>query len=102
MQEKAWDRVNNVVIGWLLAVLDQSIAKSVIWYSTVREIWVEVDERYGQTSIAQLFAVLGEVNSSSQSQNMTVAEYFTKLKSILDELNNISTLPSCTYSNCTC
>ena len=44
---EAWDRVNNVVMGWIIAVLEDSIAKSVLSYKKAREIWVELGERYG-------------------------------------------------------
>lgn len=28
---RSWDRVNNLVIGWLFTILDSSIANSVLW-----------------------------------------------------------------------
>lgn len=59
---KAWDRVNHVVMGWILAVLENSIAKSVLWFKNAREIWVELEECYGQSSNTQLFALQEEVN----------------------------------------
>jgi hypothetical protein len=37
---KVWDRVNNVVMGWIIVVLYDSI------------VWVELGERYGQSSNA--------------------------------------------------
>lgn len=49
---KSWDRVNNVVIGWILGSLNSQISKSVLWFKTAREIWVELEERYGQASSA--------------------------------------------------
>lgn len=54
---KARDGVNNIVIGWILSALNPIIAKSVIWFKTEREIWVELEERYGQSSTAELFAL---------------------------------------------
>lgn len=67
VESRAWDRVNNVVIGWRLAVLDASIAKSVFWYSTTKEIWNELEERYGQSSNAQLFALQEEAKAVVQT-----------------------------------
>lgn len=66
-ESRAQDRVNNVVIGWLLAVLDAFIAKSVLWYNIAREIWNELEERYGQSSNAQLFALQEEANAIVQT-----------------------------------
>ena len=39
---KAWDRVNNVVMGWIIVVLEDSIAKSIFSYITAKEIWDEL------------------------------------------------------------
>lgn len=38
-ESKAWERVNNVVIGWILAALEHQIARSVLWFKTTRKIW---------------------------------------------------------------
>lgn len=46
-KEKAWDRVNNIVMGWIIIVLEDSIAKNVLSYKTTKEIWYEPEERYG-------------------------------------------------------
>ena len=32
---RAWERVNNVVIGWILVVLEESFAKNILSYKTV-------------------------------------------------------------------
>ena len=35
---KAWDRVDHVVMGWIIAVLEDSIANSVLSYKTSKAI----------------------------------------------------------------
>lgn len=99
---KPWHRVNNVIIGWILAVFYSSIAKSVLWYNTSREIWCELDERYGQSSAAQLFSLQEEINKLNQSNDANVAEVFTKLKSLWDELDSLEPLPTCICANSSC
>ena len=39
---KAWDRVNNVVMGWLLSVIDEKIANTLQWLKTAKDIWDEL------------------------------------------------------------
>ena len=51
---RAWERVNNVVMGWIIGVLEESIAKSVLSYKTTKDIWNELNECYGQSSNAQI------------------------------------------------
>lgn len=53
---QAWDRCNTMVIGWLIDVLDPKIGKSIINFSTAIEAWVDLEERFGQSSSAQLYA----------------------------------------------
>lgn len=94
---KAWDKVNSIIIaltGWILGVLEFSIAKSVLRFSTSMEIQVEIGERYGQSSLAQLFSLKEEVCVISQSSEESV-EFFTKMKSLWDEQDNINLLPTC-------
>lgn len=34
---KSWDRVNDVVIGWLLNAMDEKVAGSVLYFKTAKE-----------------------------------------------------------------
>ena len=52
---KAWDRVDNIVMGWIIGVFEDSIANSILSYKISKDIWDELNERYGQRSNAQIF-----------------------------------------------
>lgn len=60
---KAWDKVDNVVMGWIISVLEDSIANSILSYKTSKDIWNELNERYGQSSNAQMFSLQEEMNA---------------------------------------
>lgn len=49
---KAWNRCNSMVIGWIIAVLDPQIAGSILFVDTAREIWLDLEERFGHASSA--------------------------------------------------
>ena len=49
---KAWDKVNDVIIGWLLNALDENILKTILWLNTTKKIWEELKRRFGQSSNA--------------------------------------------------
>ena len=53
----AWERANNVVMGWLFGSLQPSIAKTVLYRRSAREIWVEFTNRYCLYSSARLFSI---------------------------------------------
>lgn len=102
---RAWDRVNNVGMGWIIVVLEDSIAKSILSYKTAREIWNELNERYGQSSNAQLYSLQEELNNLVQTPNMKISKFFTKIKTLWDELDSLNPLPICSCaaaSSCTC
>lgn len=63
---KAWDRWNSMMISWLLGVLDQVIARSVLYFTIAREIWLNLDESFGQTSGTILYEIKQSLNEIRQ------------------------------------
>lgn len=55
MEEKAWKRCNNLVIGWLIASLERHIAKSIVYFKTATAIWSDLDGRIGNPSSSQMY-----------------------------------------------
>ena len=54
---KAWERCNNMIISYLLRSLDNTIAKSVLYYSTACEIWKDLEDRYSVIFGPQLYSL---------------------------------------------
>ncbi|KAK9683303.1 hypothetical protein RND81_10G130400 [Saponaria officinalis] len=97
---KNWQRCNDMVFSWLLNVLSNEIANSVLYCESAQAIWEELEDRYGQTNGAQLFSVQKKLSDFSQgSDNITA--YFTKIKSIWDEIDSMGMNPSCSRA-CSC
>jgi len=44
---KKWLRCNDMVMSWMLNVLSRNIADSIIYAKTTRQMWVELEERFG-------------------------------------------------------
>ncbi|CAO2815585.1 unnamed protein product [Amaranthus hypochondriacus] len=102
VHQKAWERCNNMVIGWLIASLDRNLAKSIMYYCTASEIWKDLEDRFGQSSYSQLYSLQEELATLNQASGMTIAEYFTKVKSLWDGVDNFSPIPTCTCDGCLC
>jgi len=73
-------------------VLVKSIADSVIYTKTARQMWVELEERFGQINGAKLYQVKKEMCNVSQGTN-DIATYFTKVKGLWDELDDLDEIP---------
>ncbi|XP_057538250.1 uncharacterized protein LOC130815786 [Amaranthus tricolor] len=92
---KAWDMVDNVVMGWIIAVLEDSIANSILSYKTSKDIWDEINERYGQSSNAQMFSLQEELNALTQTTDLSISDFFIKIKNLWDEFDGLNPIPTC-------
>ena len=94
-----WERCNAMVISWLLHSIRKDIATSVLFYSTAKQIWEELELRYGQSQGTKIFQVQREINNLSQG-SLSVSEYFTKCKILWDEYAALVSIPTCPNSDC--
>jgi hypothetical protein len=89
-----WTRCNTMVISWLLNSVSKEIASSVIYANTAQEMWEDLKERFAQGNGPRIFEIQKAISSLTQDQ-CNVSAYFTKLKSLWDELNNYRSFPAC-------
>lgn len=92
---QAWTRCNDLVCSWLLFNLDESIGGSVMFKRLARDIWLDLEERFGNTSLAKIYALeqkLAEVTEGNQF----ILENFTYIKSLWDAIDEAHPLPYCT------
>ncbi|KAL8157710.1 hypothetical protein AgCh_002422 [Apium graveolens] len=80
---KALNRRNNMLISWLLGVLDQDIARRVLYFTSARDIWLNLEERFGQASGTLLYK---SVDDESEGE-------FLKLKATIEWLLCDNTAP---------
>nr|KYP36406.1 Retrovirus-related Pol polyprotein from transposon TNT 1-94 [Cajanus cajan] len=82
----AWRRCNNMVVSWLVHSVSMPIRHSVLWMDKVDEIWKDLKSRY-----------------SNKQGDLTITEFFTKLRVVWDELENFRPDPVCTCTiKCSC
>lgn len=98
---KLWERCNDLVISWILCNLDENIARSVLFLKTARAIWQDLEDRFGYTSVTQVFSLEQKLSEMKQGQS-SVSEFYTQIKTIWDSLDDADPLPTCTYEKCTC
>lgn len=98
---KLWERCNDLVISWILFNLDENIARSVLFLKTARSIWKDLEERFGSASITQLYPLQQNLNDVSQGQ-LSVSEFFTKIKTLWDAIDDADPTLYCTCDKCVC
>ncbi|XP_057545820.1 uncharacterized protein LOC130824819 [Amaranthus tricolor] len=98
---KAWERCNNIVIGWIMTSLERSVAKSVIYFNTATDVWSNLGDRFGQSSSTQLYHIQDDLASLTQ-YGISIADYYTKAKALWNELDNVDSLSICCCNGCKC
>lgn len=98
---KAWEICNSMMISWILGVLDYDLARSVLYFKSAREIWVNLEERYGEASGTLLFGLQHSLYEMKQGHD-SISSYYTKMKMLWDQLDAVDPIQSCTCTNCSC
>ena len=99
-----WVRNDYMLRCWLFASVTPEIADVLILSESAKGFWDDLVERYGQPSAPQLYSIKKEVTGLMQNE-MSVAEYYGKLKRSWDELNSLDGFPECScgaLQNCSC
>lgn len=52
---KLWSRCNDMVTSWLLNSLSKDIASSVLYSRTAKDLWSDLEHRFGQPNGAKLY-----------------------------------------------
>ncbi|XP_021715949.1 uncharacterized protein LOC110683848 [Chenopodium quinoa] len=99
---RIWNRCNNLVISLILNSLEPSIARSVLYLKTARSIWLDLEERFSQSSGPQLFSVQQQLADISQGESEGISEFYTRIKQLWDQLDGLDPLPACVCTGCNC
>jgi len=95
-----WDRCDKMVISWLLHAVEKRISDSILFSSSSRQIWLDLEQRFGQSDGTRFFQVKKDLYSISQG-NHDIAAYFTEIKKLWDEHDSMITIPTCSCGiNC--
>ncbi|XP_062113438.1 uncharacterized protein LOC133824553 isoform X1 [Humulus lupulus] len=88
-----------MVISWILNSVSKEISSSILYDESASTIWSDLKVRFHQRNGPHIFNLRKELMNLKQ-ENQTISMYFTKLKTIWEELTNYR--PSCICHGCTC
>nr|KYP52666.1 hypothetical protein KK1_025408 [Cajanus cajan] len=98
----AWRRCNNMVASWIVNFVSLPIRHSIVWMNKGEDIWRDLKTLYAQGDLLRVSELQREASSIKQGE-LSVTEYFTKLRIIWDELDNYRPELICKYPNkCSC
>ncbi|XP_020211220.1 uncharacterized protein LOC109796027 [Cajanus cajan] len=90
-----WNRANNVVISWLYNFVSKEIITSILFATTAQEIWKDLKTRFSRKNGPRIFQLRRQLMSLQQGPD-DVGTYYTKLKSIWEELSGYKPTFPCT------
>lgn len=96
-----WIRCNDMVISWLLNSVSVDIRNNIAYLPTAKLIWDDLATRFSKTNVPRLFHLRKDQASLSQG-SLSITACFTKFRTLIDELDNLSSIPRCTCTLCTC
>ncbi|XP_068328837.1 uncharacterized protein [Pyrus communis] len=91
----SWQRCNDMIVAWIINSINSDITDSIIYMTDAHAIWEELRERYCQSNAPRIFQLQRDIASLTQDQ-LSIAAYYTKMKSLWDELLSYSDSVSCT------
>ncbi|KAF5812650.1 putative RNA-directed DNA polymerase [Helianthus annuus] len=96
-----WMRVDAMIKGWLTTAMEKDIRGSVKYAYTAAEIWSDLQERFGKESAPRAYELKNKIINTHQDGS-SVSAYYTRLRSIWDEIQSVFPMPRCTCNGCTC
>jgi len=78
-----WDRCDKMVISWIINAVIKDIGQSLLFSSSARDVWVQLEQRFGEADGTRIFKIQRDLCLISQN-NSSVAEYFTQIKKMWD------------------
>ena len=95
----AWLRNNNIVISWILNSVSKEISSSILYDESAANIWADLKVRFHQRNGPHIYNLRKNLMNLKQD-SQSVGIYFTRLKTIWEELSNYK--PNCTCNGCVC
>lgn len=85
-----WYQQDQFVLSALLSSLTEEVLSHVIFMSTSREVWLALKAMFSSRSCARTMQISLQL-STLQKKDLSVADYFLKVKNLADTLCAIGT-----------
>ncbi|XP_074303347.1 uncharacterized protein LOC141637826 [Silene latifolia] len=100
-KHKAWMRCDYMIRCWILSSMTPEIKSGFLSAKSAKQLWDDIQERYGQSNAPLLFQLKKELRNLGQD-SQSVVEYYNNLKRRWDEIDKAEGIPECTCGKCTC
>ncbi|GJY04655.1 putative RNA-directed DNA polymerase, partial [Tanacetum coccineum] len=91
---KQWDRVNAVVLGWILNSISEELFLGQIFSKKAKHVWKELKETYHKVDGSVIFSLHHKINSIKQNGS-NLSDYYHKLNALWKQYDAMIELPNC-------
>ncbi|GJY37100.1 ribonuclease H-like domain-containing protein [Tanacetum coccineum] len=92
---RQWDRVNAVVLGWILNSITEELFLGQIFSKRARHVWEELKETYDKVDGSVTFNLHHKIHTLKQNGS-TLADYYHSLNALWKQFDCLIELPRCT------
>ncbi|GJR60067.1 ribonuclease H-like domain-containing protein [Tanacetum coccineum] len=78
---KQWDRVNAIVLGWILNSISEELFLGQIFSKRPKYVWEELKETYDKVDGSIIFGLHNQINTFKQNGSY-IADYYHKLNAL--------------------
>ncbi|XP_048501481.1 uncharacterized protein LOC125497827 [Beta vulgaris subsp. vulgaris] len=90
-----WEKVNSMLVSWLLRSLDTKLAATVPYFEEVKKLWDYLEQRFCDSNGPRLQQLRSQITDCKQTKGMSVEDYYTKLMGLFDDLTRLKPPHGC-------
>ncbi|CAH9055444.1 unnamed protein product [Cuscuta europaea] len=92
-----WQRINNMVMSWILHSVHSSLAPTVLYAPDASTVWSDFKDRYSTANGPRIYELERSIATLHQRDD-SIPVYHNKLSGLWEELNLLDPPPQCTCS----
>ncbi|CAH9057677.1 unnamed protein product [Cuscuta epithymum] len=94
-----WMRANHMVISWISNCLSPELGDFTLYSDSAVQVWKELKRRFSRSSNNHIY-MLEQSLIATKQDNSPISVYYSKLKTLWDEISQYEESAVCTVDNC--
>ncbi|KAL2899241.1 hypothetical protein RDABS01_024323, partial [Bienertia sinuspersici] len=97
-KQDQWDTCNSMVVAWMTGSMAPHVKETVRYVRNAKEMWDQLQRRYDLTNGTRKYKLCRSLYKLKQD-DMSITEYYSKMKCLWDEIESMRKYPQITELN---